>query len=79
MSVPFPYKRWLMCDRLTVRRTSVDTLNVSSWLTKGTCARVYDLGDRLMVLPAVIPTYMQGITLTEIQDAARTFLANESK
>lgn len=62
---------------LTVRQEGAGRFDVSSSLTRGRCATVYKFGfsDTLNVMPALIPSYMQGITEALIREAVETFIA----
>ncbi len=64
-------------DDLTVRQEGAGRFEVSSSLTRGRCATVHKFGfsDSLNVMPALIPSYMQGITDELIREAVGNFIA----
>lgn len=64
-------------DDLTVRQEGAGCFEISSSLTRGRCATVLKFGfsDTLSVIPALIPSYMQGITDKLICEAVERFMA----
>ncbi|MCK4120418.1 hypothetical protein ACI2UK_24390 [Ralstonia nicotianae] len=67
-------------EDLRVSRWDASTLDVSSDLTGGVCATVFfaDNPPRPLIVPFLIPSYMQGITPELIGQAVQHFLQQEA-
>ncbi|NKA72548.1 hypothetical protein BL241_03575 [Ralstonia solanacearum] len=67
-------------DDLAVYRRDPQTLEVFSHLTRGRCATVIfvKFSSHPSILPFLIPSYMQGITVDLIREAVQHFLQREA-
>lgn len=65
---------------LAINRMDHQTLKVFSHLTRGRCATVYffKFNSHPSIVPFLIPSYMQGITVELIRAAVQQFLQREA-
>ncbi|WP_137884753.1 hypothetical protein [Ralstonia sp. 3PA37C10] len=65
---------------LAVYRRDPQTLEVFSHLTRGRCATVFffKFSSHPSIVPFLIPSYMQGITVELIREAVQRYLQREA-